>query len=84
MRSSVYLKRAPINKTPGQLPRIRTDEVASVEINLPSLEEQQRIAANLTKQLAEVKHIQKSLESQLDAINKLPATLLRRAFNGEL
>jgi type I restriction enzyme S subunit len=84
MRSSVYLKRAPINKTPGQLPRIRTDEVASVEINLPSLEEQQPIAANLTKQLAEVKHIQKSLESQLDAINKLPATLLRRAFNGEL
>ena len=29
MRSPVYLERAPIDTTPGQLPRIRTEEVAS-------------------------------------------------------
>jgi hypothetical protein len=37
MRSPVYLERAPIDASPGQLPRIRTEEVASVEINLPPL-----------------------------------------------
>ena len=37
MRSPIYLSRAPIDFTPGQLPRIRSDEVASVEINLPDM-----------------------------------------------
>jgi type I restriction enzyme S subunit len=32
MRSPAYLGRAPIKQTPGQLPRIRTEEVSSVPI----------------------------------------------------
>ena len=42
LRSPVYLQRAPIKTTPGQLPRIRTEEVALVELNLPPLSEQHR------------------------------------------
>jgi type I restriction enzyme S subunit len=84
MRSSVYLQRAPISKTPGQLPRIRTEEVASVELNLPSLSEQKRITTRLNEQLAAVGKIRAGLEGQLDLVNLLPAAFLRRAFNGEL
>jgi type I restriction enzyme S subunit len=84
MRSPVYLERAPIDTTPGQLPRIRTEEVAAVEINLPSLPEQQRIAAELTEQMAAVEQLRAALAAQLATITALPATLLRRAFNGEL
>jgi hypothetical protein len=34
--------------------------------------------------MAEVERFKQSLKSQPDAINKLPARLLRRAFNEEL
>ena len=84
MRSPLYLKRAPIKTTPGQLPRIRTEEVASVEVNLPPLPEQRRVMAVLTEQLTAAERTRKALEEQLDTINKLPAALLRRAFSGEL
>jgi restriction endonuclease S subunit len=40
MRSPTYLRRAPISTTPGQLPRIRIEEVAAVDVNLPPLIEQ--------------------------------------------
>ena len=84
MRSPVYLERAPVDVTPGYLPRIRTEEVASVELNLPPLPEQRRIAAQLSAQMASVERLRQTLAEQLDAINKLPASLLRRAFSGEL
>jgi type I restriction enzyme S subunit len=66
------------------LPRIRTEEVASVEVNLPPIREQQRIAAMLDTQIAGVERARTALEAQIEAINQLPAALLRRAFNGEL
>lgn len=84
MRSPIYFDRAPIDTTPGQLPRIRTEEVATVELCLPSLNEQQRFAARLSEQMAAAERTRKSLEDQLAAINALPATLLRRAFSGAL
>lgn len=84
MRSPTYLKRAPINTTPGQLPRIRTEEVASVEINLPPLAEQRRIGSMLNEWKGEVERVRKALDEQLAAINVLPAALLYRVFNGEL
>ncbi len=84
MRSATYLKRAPITTTPGQLPRIRTEEVASVEINLPSLDTQRAILAQLDKKLSKAKQTIQSIETQLAVIEQLPATLLRQAFRGEL
>jgi restriction endonuclease S subunit len=83
MRSPVYLERAPIQSTPGQLPRIRTEEVAAVIIGLPSLSEQRRIAMLLAEKLSVSDRVQKAAKSKLETINKLPSVLLRRAFNGE-
>jgi type I restriction enzyme S subunit len=84
MRSPVYLERAPIQTTPGQLPRIRTEEVAIVKIGLPSLSEQHRIAMILAEKLSVADQAQKGAKSTLKTINKLPSALLRRAFNGEI
>ena len=82
MRSPVYLERAPIDTTPGQLPRIRTEEVASVEINLPPLDEQRKISFQISEKLNNTNKLINALESQLAEINRLPASLLREAFAG--
>ena len=84
MRSPIYLARAPIGLTPGQLPRIRTEEVSSVELNLPPLSEQDRTVGKLTGKMTVVGQLCKELEEELDAISNLPAALLRRAFKGGL
>jgi type I restriction enzyme S subunit len=55
-----------------------------MSIPLPPLPEQHRIAAMLTEHIAGAERARKALEEQLEAINQLPAALLRRAFNGEL
>jgi len=83
MRSPVYLQRTP-GLTQSQLPRIRTEEVAAVELNFPPLRDQRRIAAQLSAQMASAERLRQTLAEQLDAINHLPAALLRRAFSGEL
>lgn len=47
LRSTEFLKTAPVEGTPGQLPRIRSGEIAETRIPLPPLDEQRRIAAIL-------------------------------------
>lgn len=49
LRSSEFLKTAPIDSAPGQLPRIRSGEIAATLIPIPSLDEQRRIAEILDK-----------------------------------
>jgi type I restriction enzyme S subunit len=84
MRSPIYLNRAPIDLTPGQLPRIRTEEVATVELKLPPIDEQRRIAEYINEKMTSVKQMYKALHEQLNAINKMPAALLNQAFIGKL
>jgi type I restriction enzyme S subunit len=54
------------------------------EIPLPPLTEQQRIAALLKEQMTVVEKARIAAEAELETINALPTSLLRRAFNGEL
>jgi type I restriction enzyme S subunit len=84
MRSPIYLARAPIKTTPGQLPRIRTEEVASVQINLPPCSEQKKVAAYLRSRMEAIRKARAGLEDEWSAIGSLPAAILRRAFSGEL
>lgn len=84
MRSPVYFERAPIGTTPGQLPRIRIEEVAAVELDLPPLSEQRRISIVLAQRMAALERLRKGLEAQLNGVNDVPAALLRRAFSGQL
>lgn len=81
MRSSTYLSRAPVKETPGWLPRIRTDEVAAVEINLPPVETQHVIAEKLDWAFAEAQTLRRTLKTKLSELEKVPAALLRAAFS---
>ena len=81
MRSSTYLCRAPVKETPGWLPRIRTDEVAAVEVNLPPVEVQRSISDKLNAEFAETRELQQRIAAKLTELEKLPAALLRAAFS---
>jgi type I restriction enzyme, S subunit len=63
---------------------VQRDKLLALEIVLPPLPEQKRIAAILTEQLAAVDRARAAAEAQLNAINKLSATVLQRAFSGEI
>jgi type I restriction enzyme S subunit len=84
MRSPVYLERAPIDASPGQLPRIRTEEVASVEINLPPLSQQRALVAQIQKEFTQTTALKQRLSARLTALDHLPAALLREAFAGRV
>jgi len=71
-------------KTGSRMPRADMNRLLTLEIPLPPLPEQQRIAALLKEQMAAVEKASKAAEAELETINALPASLLRRAFNGEL
>jgi type I restriction enzyme S subunit len=80
MRSPTYLERAPIERTPGQLPRIRTSEVASVHVELPPLQEQRRIATLLDEQMAAVERARAAAEVQLEGARTLSDAQLSIVF----
>ncbi len=56
-------------------------EVEALEIPLPPLTEQKRIAAILNEQMIAVERARAAAESQLEAAKALPATYLRAVFN---
>jgi type I restriction enzyme S subunit len=60
------------------------DFVYNLNIPLPPLNEQRRIAGVLREQIAAVEKARAAAEEELNTIKALPAALLRRAFNGEL
>jgi type I restriction enzyme S subunit len=59
-------------------------QFVELQIPVPPLEVQHRIASQLSAQMSSAERLRQTLTEQLDAINQLPAALLRRAFNGEL
>jgi type I restriction enzyme S subunit len=66
------------------VPTLDRKEVHKLSVSHPDRETQVRIAAILTDQMTAVEQTQKALKEQLDTINKLPATFLRRAFEGKI
>ena len=68
----------------SNIQNLRTRELSKYKVPLPPLPEQKRIAALLNEQMAYVETVRMSAREQLDAINALPAALLRRAFAGGL
>lgn len=80
MRSPSYLAKAPVAAGPGQLPRIRLEEVAAVEIKLPDLDRQRSILRLLTEQMATMERARAAAEAQLTTTNSLPGSYLRAVF----
>jgi type I restriction enzyme S subunit len=63
---------------------IRNDDIDSLLVPLPPLSEQHRIAAIIDGQLAVVEKARQAVSEQMAYINTLPASILRKAFRGEL
>lgn len=82
MRSPLYMEQAPTARNPGQLPRIRTEEVFSVKLDLPELPDQERIVRLISEQMAAYRQAKEALEAQLAAIEEMPAALLRKTIEG--
>jgi type I restriction enzyme S subunit len=68
----------------GSMKKITREQIQAEQVPVPPIADQERIAAMLSEQMASANRARKAIEEELDAINKLPAALLRRAFNGEL
>lgn len=62
---------------------VQRNKLLSLEIPLPPLEEQRRIAARLREQLSIVTEARTALEAQLAAAESLPAAHLRAVFESE-
>lgn len=84
LRSPQFLSRAPIDAAPGQLPRIRGDEIASTKIPLPSLDGQQTFVRQLSEAITAHDCLVGASESEFESLSGLPAALLHRAFGGGL
>ena len=63
---------------------ILSRSLESLEIPLPLLDEQRRIANVVGVQMAAVKRARAAAKAQLEAAKALPAALLRRVFSEEL
>jgi restriction endonuclease S subunit len=77
LRSETFLKRAPIDEVPGQLPRIRIEELLSVLFGCPPLGDQRKIAAELGRELANVEEARTSTGVRGAGIDDLRVRLLR-------
>jgi type I restriction enzyme S subunit len=59
---------------------VKNDKLLALEIPLPPLDEQKRIAAILNEQMAAVERARAAAEAQLEAAKALPPTYFRQAF----
>jgi type I restriction enzyme S subunit len=66
----------------GSMKKITREQIQAQQIPVPDIIDQQSIAAMLSEKMASTERARKAIEEQLDATNKLPAALLRRAFSG--
>ena len=80
LRSETFLERAAKATTPGQLPRISIDDIESVELDLPPLSEQRRIARRLAEQMESIQRARAAAVERLAAAQTLPAAYLREVF----
>ncbi len=71
-------------ETTSGLYTLSVSKVSSLAVPIPSLENQKAAVRKIQRRLASTEELQKSLLHQLEAINALPASLLRQAFSGEL
>lgn len=81
LRSGAFLSAAPTARNPGQLPRIRTEEVLSICLPLPALDAQRDAAANLSARLAAAQVATSSSRERLVASRLLRDSIVDQTFS---
>jgi type I restriction enzyme S subunit len=66
----------------GNQPNLNGQVLKKQRVPLPTVDEQKKIVQLLKEKLTEAHSLQAMIESQLAEINRLPASLLRKAFEG--
>lgn len=82
MRSETFLRRSSIVTTTGQLPRIGTEQIAAVPIELPPIDVQRRITRDLAEQLVVANGAKRAAEERLAAAEAMGVAHLRQIFDG--
>lgn len=80
MRSSPWFEAARAKASGATRPRISRLNLGALPLPIRPLDEQRRIAARLREQLAEIDRAKAALAAQREAIDALPAALLREVF----
>jgi len=65
-------------------PKLTQNDMNRITVPVPSLEQQHILTSRIFDQLSKTLRARNALDSQFDSLERLPAALLRRAFNGEL
>lgn len=68
----------------GSMKKITRAQIENQTLPLPSREVQERVAGVLASQLTETDRVCQALETELCAVDALPAALLQEAFSGKL
>jgi len=66
----------------GTMKKITRSQVHEVMVPVPDINIQKKIMTEIQGQMDNIKQLYQSLETQLTEINRLPSTLLRRAYSG--
>lgn len=67
-------------RTAAGIFKINLRNLSDVPVTVPPIAEQQRIAAELRERLATIDKMTRAIDAQVEAVEALPAALLRRAF----
>jgi type I restriction enzyme S subunit len=70
--------------TSSSMKNISQETIRKIPISLPNMDIQYHISSYVTAKHKAITSALEIFQSQLDAINAMPAALLRRAFSGEL
>lgn len=65
----------------GAQPNFNASMLSALQVKLPDLPEQRRLATRLRAQMAEVENASAAVQAQLEAAQTLPAALLRAIFS---
>ncbi len=71
-------------KRGSAIPHLEKNIFYNLQISLPPLSEQKRIAAYLKEKIDQAEKLRKTLEKELETISALPQSILNKAFRGEL
>jgi type I restriction enzyme S subunit len=66
----------------GSMKKITRTQVLDVDVPVPDIETQKKIVGDMQSKMSYYRQLEQSLDSQLAEIKRLPASLLREAFEG--
>jgi type I restriction enzyme S subunit len=84
LESPDVLKQVELLGAGAGLKHMVLKSIRALQIPLPSLSIQKQVSAHLGDCFSEATRTQRAIQEQLDAINQMPATLLRQAFSGDI